>query len=271
MTWLVSKDVLARTEYLETPFNRHGIDEFGVSRVEIARMMTVFGWFYHKYFRVIVQGIEQVPIRGRGIVVGNHSGGVAIDGMMMLASMFFDKEPPRLVHGMAEKFMSRIPFASLSSARTGNFAGTPEIATTLLERERLLMVFPEGARGTAKLYSQRNTLVNFGTGFMRLALQTGAPIIPFACIGGGAAMPTMVNLYRLGKIFGLPYIPVTPYLLPIPRPVTLQLYYGEPMHFEGSGNEEDNVVNDYVAQVRDRIAAMIESGQQERISQGWGQ
>ena len=60
------------------------------------------------------------------------------------------------------------------------------------------MVFPEGARGTAKLYKERHSLVEFGTGFMRLALKTNTPIIPFGFAGGGEAIPTVANAYALG-------------------------------------------------------------------------
>jgi len=117
--------------------------------------------------------------------------------------------------------------------------GLPETAARLLADERLLMVFPEGARGTAKLYWERHSLVDFGTGFMRLALEAKAPIVPFAFLGGGDAIPTIANLYRLGKLVGAPYIPVTPWLLPIPRRVPLRIVYGEPMVFNGSPTEED--------------------------------
>jgi len=165
---------------------------------------------------------------------------------------------------MAEKFLGRLPFSSFMTARSGHLTGLPEHAVRLLEAERLLMVFPEGARGTAKLYGDRNTLVRFGTGFLRLALQTGTPIIPFAFIGGGEAIPTMVNLYRLGRWLGVPYLPVTPYLLPIPRPVPLEIYVGEPIRFDGTGNEEDGVIAGWVAEVKARIAAMIEGGVRRR-------
>ena len=268
MAWLVDQEIFARTGRLEVPFNRHGIDPFGVSQVEVARMMTVLSWFYRHYFGVTASGIEHVPARGRAMLVGNHSGGWAVDGMMVLASLFLDKEPPRLVHGMAEKFMNKMPFASLYSSRTGNLTGVPENAVTLLDSERLLMVFPEGARGTAKLYGDRHSLVGFGTGFMRLALQTGTPIVPFAFLGGGEAVPTVANLYKLGKLLGMPYIPVTPYLLPLPRPVPLDIYYSEPMRFEGTGNEEDHVIIDYVDQVKARIASLIQKGRHTRAQAG---
>jgi 1-acyl-sn-glycerol-3-phosphate acyltransferase len=126
------------------------------------------------------------------------------------------------------------------------------------------MVFPEGARGTAKLYGDRHTLVGFGTGFMRLALQTNTPIIPTAFLGGGEAIPTVINLERLGKLFGVPYIPITPYILPVPRPVELEIYYSEPMVFEGTGNEEDSVITGYVNQVKDRVATLIDQGHRIR-------
>src|SRR5678816_4916589 len=103
---------------------------------------------------------------------------------------------------MVEKFINRYPWASLWSNRCGQVTGLPEHAERLLSEERLLMVFPEGARGTAKLYKDRYSLVDFGTGFMRLALKTKTPIVPFGFLGGGEAVPTVVNAYRLGQAFG---------------------------------------------------------------------
>jgi 1-acyl-sn-glycerol-3-phosphate acyltransferase len=260
MGWPIDEQVRARVARLELPFNGDGIDPYGTSRAELALMFSVFGWMYRRYFPVTVEGIHHVPARGRAMLVGNHSGGWALDAMIVLSSCFFELEPPRLAQGMAEKFIARMPFASRYAARTGQLTGLPEHAAGLLEDERLLMVFPEGARGTAKLYGDRHTLVEFGTGFVRLALETGAPIVPFAFLGGGEAVPTVANLYRLGRLLGVPYVPVTPYLLPLPRPVPLAIHYGEPMRFTGSGDEDDEVVAGYVGQVRDRIAALIDHG-----------
>ena len=99
---------------------------------------------------------------------------------------------------------------------------------------------------------------------MRLALQTNTPIVPFAFLGGGDIFPTVMNLYSLGKLFGAPYIPITPYLLPIPLPRPCQIFYGEPMYFEGNGFEEDDVIDDYVQSVKEKIAGLIEHGREER-------
>jgi 1-acyl-sn-glycerol-3-phosphate acyltransferase len=261
---LLGDEVRDRVGRLEIPFNACGVDPYGISRAHLARFYAALGFFYRRYFRVKAFGCDRVPARGRAMLVGNHSGGVAVDGAMVVASMFFELDPPRLAQGMAEKFINKVPFASLWSNRTGQLTGLPEHAHRLLEDDRLLVVFPEGARGTAKLYKDRHSLVQFGTGFVRLALETGTPIIPFAFIGGGEAIPTVVNSYALGKLMGAPYVPVTPYLFAVPLPVRLEVHYGEPIVFSGTGAEDDEVIGGYVDRVKARIAALIETGKRHR-------
>jgi 1-acyl-sn-glycerol-3-phosphate acyltransferase len=264
----IAEDVRERLDRLELPFGRVGVDPFGVSKKHLGVAFTALKALYRSYFGVRAYGASNIPARGRAMLVGNHSGGVAIDGMMVLASAFLELDPPRLAHGMVEKFIAGLPFAGEWAARCGQFTGLPQHAERLLHDDRLLMVFPEGARGTAKLYPERNSLVGFGTGFMRLALETKTPIVPFAFLGGGEAVPTIMNAYRLGKILGVPYIPITPYLLAIPLPVSLEVYYGAPMVFEGTGREDDAVIAGYVDQVKHQIATMIEAGQKRRDGTG---
>jgi 1-acyl-sn-glycerol-3-phosphate acyltransferase len=263
-SFLIDPEIARRVARLELPFNAEGVDPYGVGREDLARAMTILAWLYRHYFRMKSHGVEHVPPRGRAMLVGNHSGGIAIDGALVLASMFLEMEPPRLAQGMAEKFINHLPFASIWANRMGQFTGLPEHAARLLEDERLLMVFPEGARGTAKLFPERYSLVDFGTGFMRLALKTRTPIVPFGFIGGGEAVPTIFNAYRLGRALGAPYLPVTPYGLPLPLPARLSVWYGEPLHFEGSGDEDDEVIQVYVERVKGIIADLIARGRTAR-------
>lgn len=257
-------EVEERLKRLELPFDAYDVDSWGVSRWHLGVFFRFLRPFYRHYFRVRCEGLEHVPTRGRAMLVGNHSGGYAVDGAMVIASAFFDLETPRLAQGMAERFINVLPFASTWAARCGQVPGLPEHAERLLEEDRLLMVFPEGARGTAKLYSERYDLVAFGTGFMRLALKTKTPIIPFGFLGGGAAIPTIANLRGLGRLLGVPYVPVTPYGLPLPLPVRMEVHYGEPMHFKGSGDEEDAVIQSYVDRVRARISELVAVGRRAR-------
>lgn len=214
----IDKDIRNRVDRLELPFNLLGVDPYGVSKQHLRLSLTAMAAAYRWYFSVETRGIEHVPPRGRAMLVGNHSGGIAIDAAMVITSCFLEMDPPRLAQGMVEKFLNRFPFMNLWMSRTGQFTGLPEHAERLLSEDRLLMVFPEGARGTAKLFRERNSLVEFGSGFVRLALKTRTPIVPFAVLGGGEAFPTVANAYKLGRVLGVPYLPLVAYGLPVPIP-----------------------------------------------------
>jgi 1-acyl-sn-glycerol-3-phosphate acyltransferase len=258
------EEITDRVARLELSFNAHGFDRFGVSRESLAFGFRWMGWLYRHYFSVSCHGIEHIPPRGRVILVGNHSGGYAIDAGMVIAACFFELEPPRLAHGMADRFINRLPFLSRLANRTGQITGLPQHARQLLADERVLLVFPEGARGTSKLFWNRYTLGPFGTGFLRLAKSTGTPIVPFAYLGGGEAVPTVANLPFLGKLLGVPYIPLTPYVLPLPLPVHSELRFGPPLHFQGTGDESQQLIAQEVDVVKDAIAGLIEVGRRSR-------
>ncbi len=259
----LAEEVARRVERLELPFNPSGLDAYGVSKPFLRKAAMVLGRLYHNYFTTECHGIENVPGRGRAMLVANHSGGYAIDATMLAAACFFELDPPRLAQGMTDRFIGQLPFLSEWAVRVGQVTGLPQHARRLLKDERLLMVFPEGTRGTAKLFSERHRLVRFGSGFVRLAMETQTPIIPTAVLGGGEAVPTVVNLYRLGKLIGMPYIPITPYLIAFPLPSRIMIRFGEPLSFEGTGHEDDATIEQLVNQVKARISELIEVGKAE--------
>ncbi|AWV89648.1 lysophospholipid acyltransferase family protein [Bradymonas sediminis] len=266
LKFFTNREVAEKVRRIELPFNAYGLDPYGVSQDYLAVFYSLLLPLYRDYFTVRTHGIENIPAQGRAMVVGNHSGGLPVDGAMVLASLFAEMDPPRLAQGMVEKFAQSLPFLSHWFSRVGQFAGLPEHAERLLNDDRLLMVFPEGVRGVGKLFKDRYKLERFGTGFIRLALATNTPVIPMAFIGGEEALPTAFHLKKMAKLIGVPYIPVPPYLLPLPMPVHCEIYYGEPMYFSGNGNEEDRVINGYVEQVKERISELIEQGRVERRS-----
>jgi 1-acyl-sn-glycerol-3-phosphate acyltransferase len=256
----LGEEIDARLSRLDLGFNAGGFDAFGVSRESLASGLRVVGWLYRHYFTVTCSGTEHVPTTGRVILVGNHSGGYAIDAGMVIAACFFELEPPRLAHGMADRFINRLPFLSRLASRTGQITGLPQHARQLLADERMLLVFPEGTRGTSKLFWNRYSLGQFGTGFLRLALSTQTPVVPFAYLGGGEAVPTIANLPFLGRLFGVPYVPLTPYLLPLPLPVHGHLSFGPAMRFTGTGDESQSDIQQQVDVVKASIANLIADG-----------
>lgn len=258
--------VRRNVDRLPIKFNEYGFDEFGLSKKHLVKFYSPLAWVYRRYLRVTSFGMESIPAQGRVLIIGNHSGGIGTDAAMVLASLMLNDEAPRLGQGMAEYFLTRSPFASIALNRIGHLTGLPEHGERLLNAERAVVVFPEGAKGAGKLYKDRYKLVRFGTGFMRLALKTRTPIVPFAFIGGEETFPQLYHIKSLARLVNGPFVPVAPQLLLFPLPIACQLYYGPPMHFEGNGSEPDHVIHEYVEQVRSEIARLIRMGLDRRPS-----
>lgn len=260
MALYVDESIRRNVERLGLGFDRYGVDPFGVSKDTLIAAYSPFAWLYRNYLHVSTFGMENIPKTGRSLLICNHTGGIGTDAAMLMTSLLLNDDQPRLGHGMAEYFFNTVPFANQLMARVGNLTGIPEHAELLLARERLVVAFPEGTRGTNKLYKDRYKLERFGTGFMRLALKMKAPIIPIAFIGGEEAFPIIFRIEFLAKLVGAPFVPIAPHLLLFPLPVACQLHFGEPMHFEGDGRESDAVVDEYVGRVKARIARLIDDG-----------
>jgi 1-acyl-sn-glycerol-3-phosphate acyltransferase len=171
---------------------------------------------------------------------------------------------------MGEFWIPRLPFVNVIASRFGQMVGTPENCVRLLEAEECVMVFPEGVRGMNKTFRERYRLQRFGTGFMRIALQTGAPIVPVGIVGSEEQQPGLLNLERLGRVLGMPAFPVTPtfpWLGPLglwPLPVRYRFHFGEPLRFDGDSNEDDASVEQRVEVVRGAVDALLRRGLRER-------
>lgn len=264
-------DLEGRTQALVVRGNEFGFDPFGLSKANLKYAVTVARWMYRHYFRAESFGIENVPASGRVILVSNHSGQLPFDGLVIGSACFLEPPQPRLVRAMVEFFVPTVPFASYLFSRWGQITGTPENCRRLLSAEEAVLVFPEGARGISKPFSRRYQLADFGKGFMRLALETGAPIVPVAVIGAEEQAPA-VNVKPLAKLLGMPSFPVVPYppfIAPLPLPVKYRVYFGEPMRFSGDPDDDDEVLDDKVKTVRNRIQSMIHLGLREREHVFW--
>ena len=201
--------------------NEFGVDPFGYSMDFSLWVVGPLLWLYRHYFRVQCHGIERIP-RGRVLLVANHSGQIPLDAAMIAIATLADAPSPRAVRGMTEKWVPTLPFGSTFMARTGMVVGTPENCRRLLEVGEAVLVFPEGIKGIVKTWARRYQLQEFGTGFMRLALETDTPIVPVAVIGGEEQLPAFAEIKPLGRLFGIPSVPLVasrpaaPYQVPPP-------------------------------------------------------
>lgn len=264
-------DIDSRTQALVVHANEFGFDPFGLSRAHVKTALTVSRWLYRHYFRAQAFGIEHLPAHGRVLLVANHSGQLPFDALVIGCACFLEPPQPRLVRAMVEFFVPTVPFASYLFARWGQITGTPENCRRLLAADEAVLVFPEGARGISKPFSRRYQLAEFGKGFMRLALETGAPIVPIAVIGAEEQAPA-VNLKPLARLLQIPALPIVPYppfVAALPLPVKYRVYFGEPMKFTGDPDDDDDALDDKIKTVRNRIQSMIHLGLRERQHVFW--
>ncbi|MEW6271106.1 MAG: lysophospholipid acyltransferase family protein [Thermodesulfobacteriota bacterium] len=243
--------------------NPYGYDPWGFNCDVARRALLVSALMYRYYFRVKTYGIENMP-EGRVLVIGNHAGQIAIDGAMIGTAAVLEADPPRILRAMGEYWLPTLPLFNVLMVRVGSVVGTPKNAIDLLEHGEAVMAFPEGVRGMNKSFSERYKLKEFGYGFMRLALQTGTPILPVAVVGSEEQAPSFGNFKPLARLLGMPAFPLV--VTPVPFPVRYHVYFGEPMEFRGNPNDEDQVIGAKVEQVKARIRSMIEGGLRRRRS-----
>ena len=255
---------------LATRQNEYGFDPFGFSSDSLKYLVFLGRTLYRNYFRCEVHGIDNVPT-GRVLLIANHSGQLPFDAFCIATAMLLDAHPPRIVRSMIEKFIPTLPFLSYLLSRWGQITGTPENCRRLLEADEAILVFPEGARGIAKPFSKRYQLQEFGLGFLRLALETNTPIVPIAVIGAEEQIPA-VNVRPLARILGapaFPLMPIPPFLPILPLPVKYHLWFGEPLHFAGDPDDDDEALAEHARAVKNSIQSMIQVGLKERKHVFW--
>ena len=255
-------DIAGRTQALVVHGNEFGYDPFGMSRDSVKTAAVVARWLYRHYFRAEAHGIENLPASGRLILVSNHSGQLPFDGVVIGSACFLEPPQPRLVRAMVEFFVPTVPFASYLFSRWGQITGTPENCRRLLSAEEAVLVFPEGARGISKPFSKRYQLAEFGKGFMRLALETGSPIVPIAVVGSEEIYPKIADSSMLARALGAPDAPITPtfpWLGPlglIPLPSKWRIEFCDPIDVSSLGPEaadDRQLVFEISEQVRETI------------------
>jgi 1-acyl-sn-glycerol-3-phosphate acyltransferase len=243
----------------------HRGDEFGFD-LEFTEGLQGFAlWVFRKYWRVEVEGIDNVPARGRALLVANHAGIVPYDGAMIRTAILAEHPQPRHARMLVVDWAFAMPFTNMLLLKTGNVLAHPDNATTLLERDELVGVFPEGVKGAAKRYRDRYRVKRLGRGgFVQVALRTGSPIIPVAVVGSEEIHPVMFDLQPLARLVGLPTIPITP-TFPwlglaglIPLPSKWFIAFGKPIDVSHYGPDAANDAR-LVLELSEEVRSWIQS------------
>lgn len=189
------------------------VDDWGRSERFAALFdRTLIDFYYHLWFRCTVEGVENVPADGPALLVSNHSGALPPDAMMIMKAISEEHSRPREVRMLVEHFFKGYPGFSMLLPKVGGVAAHPANVQRLLYDEgQLVLVFPEGQKGTEKLFKDRYRLRRFGRGgFVEAAMRAQAPIVPIAVVGAEESQPVFAQLGLLKKLTGLAYTPLTP-------------------------------------------------------------
>jgi 1-acyl-sn-glycerol-3-phosphate acyltransferase len=242
----------------------HGYDSFGMHPAFVATGLAAFKGFHSHYFRVKSYGTENIPATGRGILTGNHSGTIPIDGMMLWLDVLINAQ--RIPRPIADHFVPALPYIGVLFSRCGMVGGSRGNVRALLNAEELLMIFPEGVPGIGKPYKDRYQLQDWRVGHAELAIRHQAPVIPVAFIGAEEQMPQIARLDGLGKRLGLPYLPIP--ATPFPLPVRYHIHYGKPIDLaeDYSPEQADDpaVVREAALRVKAAVQELIRQGLQKR-------
>ena len=189
------------------------VDDWGRSeRVEGLMDRTLIEFFYRLWFRCEVEGIENVPAEGGALLVSNHSGALPPDAAMIAKAIKEEHPRHRPQHITLEHFFKGYPGFSMLLPKIGCVPAHPANVHRLLADEgELVLVFPEGRKGSEKLYKDRYRLRRFGRGgFVEAAMRARAPIVPVAVVGAVEAAPFFAHVLALKRLTGLIYFPITP-------------------------------------------------------------
>jgi 1-acyl-sn-glycerol-3-phosphate acyltransferase len=242
---------------------RYDVDEFGFDpELTDTVFYPLLRLLYQHYFRVEVSGVEHLPVNRCALLVGNHSGTLPVDALMLSIAVHDETPAHRHLRLLAADLVLRVPVLSELARKGGATMACNPDAERLLRAGEYVGVFPEGFKGIGKHYRDRYKLQRFGRGgFVSAALRTGAPIVPVAIVGAEEIFPIIGNIAPVAKLLGLPYLPVTP-LFPwlgplgmLPLPSKWLIEFGEPIPTTGLADDADDpiVIFNLADQVRETI------------------
>jgi 1-acyl-sn-glycerol-3-phosphate acyltransferase len=242
-------------------------DAWGFDEEFATALRPLLDFLYERWWRVETSGVRNVPSAGRAMLVANHAGILPWDGTMVSLAIQREHPQPRYPRFLVLDWAFTLPFVSVAMRKVGGVVASPYNASRLLDEDELVAVFPEGAKGAGKDFSERYRLQRFGRGgFVEIALRAGAPIIPVAVVGSEEIYPKVGESRLMARATGAPYFPITPTfpllgpLGAIPLPSKWRIEFGEPIRTDtfGDGAADDRaLVFELSEQIRDDVQRMV--------------
>jgi 1-acyl-sn-glycerol-3-phosphate acyltransferase len=242
-------------------------------RWELIRAVEPLEWILKSYFRYEVKGLENVPRRGKAMIVSNH-GILPLDGWFLYYEIL--RATGRWPRGMTDWRIFKFPFMRQFFMDMGVVVGSHENGDRLLQNEEMIFIMPGGSKEAWKSSKFRYRLIWKGrNGFIRLALRNRCPIIPSANVGTDETYHVFFDGYTTAYKFFRSRKAVFPISLPVglgvlPLPVKMTQYVGEPIHLPYPPEAENDpaIVEECKNLVKSKVYELIDRGLQERQEDG---
>ncbi len=216
-----------------------------------------------KYFRIEIVGLENIPTRGPVIIAPNHSGYSGFDAMIL--SYILQQNTKRIPRVMTHHLWFLTEKTALPAHKLGFIEATYDNGISLLKRNNMVVLFPEGEQGNFKPSSKRYQLQEFKRGFIRMAIETNAQIVPTIILG---AEETHINLQQLkftkflrGLVLPLP-------LNVIPLPAKWKIIFEKPVHltFSAEKTKDSELCNELAYEIQESLQKKINKEVKKRGS-----
>lgn len=235
------------------------------------RQVRFWKFVTDRWFRMEIDGWDEIP-ESPVLVVGVHTGAPFVwDAWTVGAQWWRHFGDKRTLHGTAHDALMAFPLIGKVFRSMGVLPAAPDSMATALAEGRDVIVWPGGEVDSLRPWTERDVATLGGrTGFVKLAIRMGVPIVPVATVGGADAMPVLVRGDKLARVLhldriarlkvfpialSLPWI-ISPAALPqIPLPAKIRTRFMPPVtvdHDPALCEDEDYVEAKY-EEVRQRI------------------
>ena len=219
--------------------------------------------------RPVFYGLEHVPKDRPLLFVGNHQIFGFLDAPLLFYELYLKKDI--FLRSLGDHLHFMVPGWRELLHRSGVVDGTPENCRALLAEGECILVFPGGGREVAKRKGEKYKLIwKERLGFVRMALEAGCTIVPFAAVGVEDWFEIVLDGDEiLQSTFGwvLRKLGVPPYaVFPLtkgsqgflPKPAQQLFYIAEPYETKGyKGQQDDEML---CRSIRDEVQRRVEEG-----------
>lgn len=233
-------------------------DPWGLSLKSLEHSYKCLLPIYSNYFKVRCLGIKNIKPNTQYLFVSNHSGQVALDGVLISMALIKELKKPVLIRPLVDRFVPNLPWIGQWTSSVGSIVGNRHNCLEVLKRNQSTLIFPEGTKGLAKSSTDYYQLKNFTQGFAKIAKMAKVKVIPIAVVGAEEIFPFVYQNKKLNKFLNLPTLPISPSYFPLPSPI--DIHFGK--EYEVSTSKIS--LKKDVQNIKDTIQNMINKGLKTR-------